>query len=126
MILIDTSVWIAHFKRANALLAEWLENKQALCHPFIVGELACGDLPSRPSTITLLQTLPEAPLMHYEEVLRLVEHHRLMASGIGWVDAHLLGSALLAGAALSTLDRPLALAARKVGVAVSPQTPGGK
>lgn len=121
MILIDTSVWIAHFKRANTWLAESLENKQALCHPFIVGELACGDLPSRASTITLLQTLPKAPLMHHEEVLIFVERHRLMASGIGWVDAHLLGSALLAGAELSTLDRPLAIAARKLGIAVSPQ-----
>lgn len=124
MILIDTSVWIAHFKRASAWLAESLENKQALCHPFIVGELACGDLPSRSSTILLLQKLPEAPLMQHEEVLTLVERHHLMASGIGWVDAHLLGSALLAGADFWTLDRPLAIAARKLGVAASPPTSG--
>ena len=122
MILIDASVWIAHFKRANAALAESLENKQALCHPFIVGELACGDLPSRTATIALLQKLPEAPLMQHEEVLTLVERHGLIASGIGWVDAHLLGSALLAGAELWTLDRPLATAARKLGIAVSPPT----
>lgn len=126
MILIDASVWIAHFKRANAALAESLENKQALCHPFIVGELACGDLPSRSSVIAMLQTLPAAPLMQHDEVLVLIERHRLMATGIGWVDAHLLGSALLAGAELWTLDRPLANAARSVGVAASPQTLGGK
>jgi predicted nucleic acid-binding protein len=126
MILIDTSVWIAHFKRANARLAESLENAQVLCHPFIVGELACGDLPSRASTITLLQTLPDAPLMQHEEVLMLVERHRLMGTGIGWVDAHLLGSALLAGAELWTLDGPLAIAGRKAGIAVSRQTLGGK
>jgi predicted nucleic acid-binding protein len=121
MILIDTSIWIAHFKRANASLAEWLENGQVLCHPFIVGELACGDLPSRSASINLLQALPEAPLMQHEEVLILVERHRLMASGIGWVDAHLIGSALLAGAGLWTFDRPLANAARKIGAATSPQ-----
>jgi len=119
MILPDSSVWIAHFKRVNASLAESLDN-EALCHPFIVGELACGNLPSRTSTITLLQTLPEAPLMQHEEVLILVERHRLMASGIGWVDAHLLGSALLAGAGLWTLDRALANAAHKLGVAANP------
>jgi hypothetical protein len=124
MILPDSSVWIAHFKRANASLAELLENDEALCHPFIVGELACGDLPSRASTLALLQTLPEAPLMQHEEVLILVEWHRLMAPGIGWVDAHLLGSALLAGATLWTLDRSLANAARKLGVAASPRTSG--
>jgi predicted nucleic acid-binding protein len=116
MILPDSSVWIAHFKRANAVLAESLENDQVLCHPFIVGELACGDLPSSASTITLLQTLPEAPMMQHEEVLILVERHRLMSSGIGWVDAHLLGSALLAGAGLWTMDGSLSNAARKLGV----------
>lgn len=122
MILIDTSVWIAHFKRANASLAESLENSQALCHPFVIGELTCGDVPSRSSTIVLLQKLPEAPLMRHEEVLTLVERHHLMASGLGWVDAHLLGSALLAGAEFWTLDRPLATAARKLGIAASPRT----
>jgi len=116
MILPDTSVWIDHFRHGNAALAECLENDQALCHPFIVGELACGYLPSRVSTIQLLLTLPEAPLMQHEEVLGLIERHRLMASGIGWLDAHLLGSALLAQAELWTLDRPLAKIARKLGV----------
>jgi predicted nucleic acid-binding protein len=111
MILPDSSVWIDHFRRGNPSLAELLENDQALCHPFIVGELACGYLRSRESTIHLLQTLPEAPMMRHEEVLILIERHRLMASGIGWLDAHLLGSALLAGAKLWTLDVALARAA---------------
>ena len=126
MILPDSSVWIAHFRRANAFLAESLENERVLCHPFIVGELACGDLPSRTSTIALLRTLPEAPLMQHEEVLMLVEQHQLMASGIGWVDAHLLGSALLARARLWTLDRPLANAAQKLGVAANARPPSGR
>jgi predicted nucleic acid-binding protein len=126
VILPDSSVWIAHFRRANASLAELLEDDQALCHPFIVGELACGDLPSRRSTIALLQTLPEAPVMQHEEVLILVERHRLMGSGIGWIDAHLVGSALLGGAGLWTLDRLLANAARELGVAANPRAPGVK
>ena len=117
MILPDSSVWIEHFRHGNASLADLLENDRALCHPFVIGELACGALRARASTITLLRTLPEAPLMEHEEVLVLIERHGLMASGIGWVDAHLLGSALLAGAHLWTLDRPLATVARKLGVA---------
>lgn len=126
MILPDSSVWIDHFRRENTSLAKWLENDQALCHPFIVGELACGHLSSKGSTIRMLQTLPEAPLMQNDEVLMLVERHRLMASGIGWVDAHLLGSALLAQAEIWTLDRSLANAARKLGVAANPRVPGKK
>lgn len=124
MILPDSSVWMAHFRRTNAALAELLETDEALCHPFIVGELACGDLPSRVSTITLLRTVPEAPMMQHDEVLLLLERHRLMASGIGWVDAHLLGSALLATAEIWTFDRALASAARKLGVAANPRMSG--
>jgi predicted nucleic acid-binding protein len=122
MILPDSSVWIDHFRHGNASLAAWLENDETLCHPFIVGELACGHLPARMSTIRMLQILPEAPLMEHEEVLLLIERHRLEASGIGWLDAHLLGSALLAKAELWTLDQPLARAARKLGIAASPRT----
>jgi predicted nucleic acid-binding protein len=114
MTLADSSVWIDHFRRGNAALGELLRNGHVLCHPFIVGELACGQLPSRASTIQLLRTLPEAPMLHHEEVLLLVERHRLMASGIGWLDAHLLGSALLADAKLWTFDAALAKAAAKL------------
>ncbi len=117
MILPDSSIWVDHFRCANAFLAEWLNDDRVLCHPFIIGELACGSLASRASTIQMLQTLPEAPLMQHDEVLVLIERHMLMASGIGWVDAHLLGSAMLARAELSTLDQSLAKAARKLGVA---------
>jgi len=116
MMLADSSVWIDHFRHGHAFLAESLESDQALCHPLILGELACGHLPSRVSTIQWLRTLPEAPLMQHAEVLLLIERHRLMASGIGWIDAHLLGSALLARAELWTLDAPLARAARRLGV----------
>ena len=116
MILPDSSVWIEHFRRGSTALAGHLENDLTLCHPFIVGELACGSLPARITTIGFLQALPEAPLMAHGEVLMLIEQHRLMGLGIGWVDAHLLGSALLAKARLWTLDRPLARVARKLGV----------
>jgi predicted nucleic acid-binding protein len=116
MTLVDSSVWVDHLRHANASLIELLEGDEALCHPFVVGELACGYLRSRVATITLLQTLPQAPIAEHGEVLVLVERHQLMASGIGWVDAHLLGSALLAGAALWTHDRPLANAASRLGV----------
>ena len=120
MILPDSSVWIDHFRHGNASLAELLENDEVCCHPFIVGELVCGSLHARSSTIHLLRTLIEVPMMQHEEVLFLIERHRLMASGIGWLDAHLLGSALLAGAGLWTLDAALARAAARLKVLVRP------
>lgn len=87
-----------------------------MCHPFVVGELACGDLRPRGPRIQELRMLPEAPVMRHDEVLALIERHRLMASGIGWIDAHVLGSTMLAHAQLWTFDKPLARAAAKLSV----------
>jgi predicted nucleic acid-binding protein len=116
MILADSSVWIDHFRRGNTSLAALVEGRALLCHPFVVGELACGDLQPRGPRIRELRMLPEAPLMRHDEVLDLIERHRLMTSGIGWVDAHVLGSTLLAGAYLWTMDKPLARAAARLSV----------
>ena len=119
MILVDSSIWVDHFRRRNASLIELLDTDQVLCHPFVIGELACGTLRARTSTLELLRTLPEAPMMEHDEVLVLVERHRLAGAGIGWVDAHLVGSALLTRAALWTSDRSLAAAVRRLGIARS-------
>ncbi|MCM3881176.1 MAG: type II toxin-antitoxin system VapC family toxin [Vicinamibacterales bacterium] len=121
MTLADTSVWIDHFRRRSPQLTALLERDEVLCHPFIVGELACGSLKTRPLTLRLLQTLPTVPMAAHEEVLVLVERHRLMGTGIGWLDAHLLGSTLLAGTKLWTRDEPLARAAATLGVMADPR-----
>ena len=117
MILPDTSVWIDYLRNGNPFLADLLTEREILCHPFVVGELACGFLKAREETLDLLQTLDEAPVAQHDEVLQLIELHDLMGTGIGWVDAHLLASALLGNAQLWTLDTPLARAAAKVSVA---------
>jgi predicted nucleic acid-binding protein len=122
MILADSSVWLDHFRHRNASLAALVEEQALVCHPFVVGELACGDLRPWQARVRELQLLPQAPLMRHDEVLALIERHRLMTSGIGWVDAHLLGSALLGGARLWTLDKPLARAAAKLSVLAHPST----
>ena len=119
MILPDTSIWIDHFRQANPVLQSLLEDGQILCHQFVVGELACGSLRARESTMQLLQTLECAPLAEQEEVLALVTGQRLMATGIGWLDAYLLSSVLLAKAELWTLDQPLARVSHKLGVAAT-------
>ena len=120
MILPDTSVWIDHLRRANPVLTSLLESGDVLCHPFVIGELACGSLKERRRTLQWLQTLEPAPFADHDEVLTLVDGNGLVATGLGWLDAHLLGSTLLAGARLWTLDAPLARAAAKLSVLFRP------
>ena len=107
MILVDTSVWIDHLRTGNAKLVSLLDDDQVLVHPFVIGELACGALRKRSEVLRLLRALPQARIADHEEVLRFVEDHRLFGRGIGWVDSHLLASAVLSSAPLFTLDRPL-------------------
>jgi predicted nucleic acid-binding protein len=116
VILVDTSIWIDHLRSGNPDLLAWLEGEEVLVHPFVVGELACGQLRQRQEILMLLARMPGAPLAAHEEVMALLESHRLFARGLGWVDMHLLASARLSGARLATLDRPLARAARTIGV----------
>lgn len=116
MILVDTSVWIDHLRSADSHLAGLLLEEQALCHPFVVGELACGAMKRRVEVLGLLRSLPRAPVVDDEEVLAFIDTHALMGSGLGWVDVHLLASVCLAGQRLRTHDRRLAKAARRLGV----------
>lgn len=111
MILVDTSVWIDHFRAGNNRLKTLLLDEQVLCHPFIVGELACGILQKRSAILSMLKALPEAQFLEHEEVMSFLETRRLYGRGIGWVDAHLLASTLLTGCTLWTLDKPLRRAA---------------
>lgn len=87
-------------------------------HPFIIGELACGNLSARAEILRLLAALPQARSAFHQEVLDLIEEERLSGIGIGWVDAHLLASARLSGCLLWTLDKPLRKAATALRLAV--------
>ena len=107
MVLVDTSVWVDHFRRGLPALAEQLDAGTVICHPFVVGELACGDLKNRREMLELLHTLCTCPVASHEEVLHFIESNRLMGLGLGYIDVHLLASAKLAALALWTLDRPL-------------------
>ena len=118
MILVDTSVWIEHLRMGSERLRSLLYNEQVLCHPFVVGELACGTLHNRQEILSTLRALPEARVAEQEEVLRFLEARHLYGRGLGWVDAHLLASTLLTGCRLWTLDQPLRKAAAAVHVLV--------
>jgi predicted nucleic acid-binding protein len=116
MALVDTSVWIAHFRRGEPALADRLSEGLVLTHPFVSGELACGNLKERALTLSHLHALPEAVTATSSEVLKLIEDRRLWGRGLGWIDAHLLASALLSNCWLWTLDNSLARAAREMGL----------
>ena len=116
MILVDTSVWIAHFRKGVPALAETLGEALVFAHPFVVGELACGNLKNRSRILADLQQLPSAMPATDDEVMQLIEERRLWGLGIGWIDGHLLASALFSNCRLWTLDRRLNRAAAAAGV----------
>ena len=117
MILADTSVWVEHFRRRNALLNEALLEGDVLLHPFVVGELACGNLANRAEILDLLGELPMARTAAHEEVMTMIERRRLMSLGIGYIDAHLLAAvAITPESRLLTLDRRLATIAESLGL----------
>lgn len=116
MILADTSVWIGHLARGDGRLQSQLEAGYIGMHPFVIGELACGTLRNRREVLYLLSRLPRLPVASDDETLRLVERRSLMGRGIGWVDAHLVASALIAGASVWTLDRRLVAVAQELGL----------
>jgi predicted nucleic acid-binding protein len=118
VILVDTSVWIDFFRRGPPLsrLAGLLEAGDVCTHAFVIGELALGFLGRRRSQILAdLRLLPELPVAADTEVQQLVEARKLLGTGIGWVDTHLLASALAARVELWTLDRRLARVAAAPG-----------
>jgi predicted nucleic acid-binding protein len=105
--LVDTSVWVEHLRRGSPRLSALLLDDQVLCHPFIIGELACGHLHGRAEVLNLLGALPQSRVTDHEEVLFLIETARLHGLGLGWIDVHLVASALVTRCNLWTLDKTL-------------------
>jgi predicted nucleic acid-binding protein len=115
-VLVDTSVWVDHLRRSNSTLVELLEQTQVWTHPFVIGELACGNLARRGTVLGSLAELPHVPMASHAEVLAFVEARHLMGRGLGWIDMHLLASATLATLPFWTVDRRLAAVAHQLGV----------
>lgn len=107
MVLVDTSVWVAHFRERNEGLALLLNSGQVFCHPLVVGELACGNLKQRSEILSLLRALPSVVVAEHNEVIDFVENQRLMGKGLGFIDMHLIASALMSRVNLWTFDRKM-------------------
>ena len=114
MVLVDTSVWVSHLRDGNVELANLLNDGRVLCHPLIVGELTCGNLKDRAVILSFLQLLPMSIEAEHDEVLSFIENNRLMGKGLGYVDVHLITSAVLTGVPVWTLDKKLAQAAESL------------
>jgi len=115
LVLADTSVWVAHFRKPSPVLQTLLSADQLLCHPMVLIEIACGTPPApRERTLSDLRQLRSATLANKDETLALIEREQLQDLGCGAIDLILLGSVLLTSdAVLWTLDKNLrALAAR--------------
>jgi predicted nucleic acid-binding protein len=114
--LVDTSVWVVHLREGTIGLETLLEEGNVACHPFIIGELACGNLKNRHEILSLLETLPTSTQAEHEEVMQFIEAHSLMGKGLGYIDMHLLTSAILTDLPLWTLDKKLIEVSSLLGV----------
>jgi hypothetical protein len=118
-VLVDTSIWIDHFRRGDLRLAQYLDRGEVVMHPFIIGELVLGHLPKIADMIEDLQTLAKAGLAGNDEVITFISQRKLSGSGIGYVDAHLLAAAALVPETLLwTRDKRLNAVAQSLSLAV--------
>ncbi|MEY3124049.1 MAG: hypothetical protein RLZZ573_569 [Pseudomonadota bacterium] len=120
MILVDTSVWIDHLRAGDEQLTQWLGAGQVLVHPFVIGELALGNLRNRDTVLSALQDMPHAVVATGLEVMRFIDQKGLFGLGIGYIDAHLLAAAMLTpGSLLWTRDKRLLAASARLGIAAN-------
>ena len=116
MILVDTSIWVDHLRAGDERLGVLLDSGEVLAHPFVIGELALGNLRQRDAVLRDLLDLPQAIVASDEEVLRLIDREELFGRGIGYIDAHLLAAArLTADTKLWTRDQNLNAVAAQLG-----------
>jgi predicted nucleic acid-binding protein len=115
-VLVDTSVWINHFRLPNVDLEQLLDEGRVATHPFVIGELACGSLRQRTEVLHLIEALPFVPVATHDEVLAFIERQHLAGSGLGWIDLHLLASARLGRQSLWSADRRLRETATRLGL----------
>jgi len=119
MTLVDTSIWIDHIRRSDSRLIALLDADLVCMHPWVLGEIACGNIADRSNWLYLLGSLPCVPVATDEEVLFFIERHRISGKGVGYLDMHLLAATTLASLKLWTRDRRLNEVASLLGLNAS-------
>lgn len=114
MVIVDTSVWISHFKKGENILTSLLNKGEVALHDFIIGELACGSLNKRGTILSLLQDLHRVDTITIVEYLIFIEKFNLNGKGLGFVDINLLASAKISGYPLYTFDKKLFTTAKEL------------
>lgn len=120
MTLVDTSVWIDHLRAGNQDLVAMLQDDLVCIHPWIIGELACGNLANRAEVLDLLSALSPVTPASADEVLHFIEKRQLMGKGIGYINVHLLAASVIHGVKIWTRDKRLMGMAMDLGVAYQP------
>jgi predicted nucleic acid-binding protein len=118
--LVDTSIWVDHFRASETKLVALLGRGWVVGHPAVIGEIACGNLHQRAKILADLTALPAAVEASSQEAMGLVERSKLYGLGLGWIDVQLIASALLSECKLWTRDKRLERAAQSVGVETGP------
>lgn len=117
MVLVDTSIWIQHLRYGVRYLEYLLDESKVACHPFVIGELACGSISNRDEVLALMQALPRAAPVDDNEILYFIDENLLTGRGIGLIDAHLLASCKITQCLLWTSDKKLFAVASEMSLA---------
>ena len=120
MVLVDTSVWVRHLREGDPELKRLLHEGQVMGHPYIVGELASGNMKNRREILSLMQALPQATPAQHEEILQFIESNHLMGKSLGYIDVHLSASALLTRVPMWSYDKSLNEANEMLGIRYDP------
>lgn len=107
MILVDTSIWIDHLNKSDTRLITLLEEESVYVHPFVIGELACGNINNRDEILNLLNALPQISTANLDEILFFINQHKLYGKDLGYIDVHLIASCMMDKAKLYTRDKKL-------------------
>jgi predicted nucleic acid-binding protein len=117
MVLADTSIWIDHLNHGDDVLKSLLNEDEIIIHPFVIGELACGNIKNRRLIFSLLNAVPLIKEISRDEFYLFIDHHRLFGTGLGYVDVHLLASSLISSCTIYTRDKSLLASADKLKIA---------